>query len=237
MNNFFNHIGQILKNERNSEKVAFWLDIILNLVIIVGLVFIIRTYFISPFQVFGPSMCNTLNYFNDSCQRSYGEYLIVNKFSYQNFFGWQVGSPDRGDIIVFHPPHDNDEFYIKRVIGLPGDKVILKDGYVYIHNKDNPDGFQLDEPYLSEKNSGNTHPLINDLRTFDVPDGHYFVLGDNRLQSSDSRSCFVESITSTKCGEDNTTPFLSYDHIEGKAALILWPLSKISVVHTPSYIY
>jgi signal peptidase I len=233
MNNISDKIFKIFNGGRR-EQMAFWLDITLNLVIIVGLVFIIRTYIMSPFQVYGPSMCDTLNYYNGQCQNGYGEYLIVNKFVYQNFFGWQVGTPQRGDIVVFHPPHNDIEYYIKRIVGLPGETVTLKDGYVYIYNDEHPGGYKLDETYLSQENYGSTNPHLTDLRTFEVPESNYLVFGDNRLHSSDSRSCFLEN-RSAKCGENGNTPFLTLDNIEGKAAVVLWPLPSISLLKSPEY--
>lgn len=213
----------------------FGVEIILNIVIIVGLVFVIRTFIVSPFQVYGPSMCDTLNYINDQCERGYGEYIIVNKAVYQNFLGWQVGVPKRGDIIVFHPPHNEKEFYIKRIIGLGGETVKLKDGYVYIYNKEHPQGIKLNETYLNSSNQGNTRPYREENTVFEVPSGQYFVLGDNRVQSSDSRSCFKESQLGQDCHDPGTTAYLKPDHIEGKAWLVLWPLTKIGAIADMDY--
>lgn len=212
----------------------FWLDILLNIVIIIALVFIIRTYFISPFQVYGPSMCDTLNFIDNKCQHAYGEYIIVNKLGYQNFFGWQVGLPKRGDIIVFHPPHNPSEFFIKRVIGLPGETIRLENGQVKIINQENPKGITLNEPYLNATNHDNTIP-IGEISVFEVPQGEYFVLGDNRVASSDSRTCFKESPGGGKCGEGEVTPFLPLGNIEGKASIVMWPLSKTALLHDPAY--
>jgi signal peptidase I len=223
-----------LTGKELKETGYFWLDVILNIIIILALVFIIRTYIISPFQVYGPSMCDTLNNFDGQCQHQYGEYLIVNKFGYQNFAGLRIGLPQRGDIIVFHPPANNSEFFIKRVIGLPGETVKLKDGKVYIFNEKNPDGFELNEPYLNSTNRGNTQPLISSKTVFEVPGDAYFVMGDNRTSSTDSRICFKETIGGTACSKD-TSPYLTIDHIEGKAWLVLWPLSKLAVIGRPSY--
>lgn len=212
----------------------FWLDIILNIIIIIGLVFIIRSYIISPFQVFGTSMCDTLNYYNGACQRSYGEYIIVNKLGYQNFFGWQIGLPKRGDIVVFHPPQNGNEYFIKRIIGLPQETIKLQNGDVYIFNKDYPQGFELEENYLNNENKGSTIPK-NGETIFKIPDGHYFVMGDNRKYSSDSRHCFNESVFFHECKAESTTHFLPFQNIEGKSWLILWPLQKISVIKDPEY--
>jgi signal peptidase I len=222
-------------NPENKIPITFWLDIVLNIAIIVALVLVIRTFFISPFQVFGPSMCDTLNNIDNKCMKGYGEYIIINKFGYQNIIGWQVGTPKRGDIIVFHPPHNKEEYFIKRVIGLPGETVKLIDGYVYIFNEQSKEGFKLDEPYLNDSNKGNTHPYIKDLNTFEVPEANYFVMGDNRLYSSDSRHCFRESLSDNNCGKDPLAPFLPRPNIEGKAWIILWPLSKISAISDPTY--
>jgi signal peptidase I len=212
-----------------KETAIFWLDVALNIVIIVGLVFIIRGYVISPFQVYGPSMCNTFNFTDGQCQNSYGEYLIVNKFGYQNILGIQVGLPKRGDVIVFHPPKNDKDFFIKRVIGLPGETLKLEDGKVFIINKENPAGFELKEPYLNDENQGNTHPLLSNKSVFEIPnDGSYFVMGDNRKHSTDSRLCF-----STCTGDQ--TPYLKMDHIEGKAWLVLWPITKLAIMQNPSY--
>jgi signal peptidase I len=227
-------ITKIFHSRKSKEIATFWLDIVLNIIIIVALVFLIRTYIISPFQVFGPSMCDTLNNINGVCQRAYGEYIIVNKFGYQNFFGWQVGLPERGDIVVFHPPHNQEEFFIKRVIGLPGETVKLQNGDVYIYNSQNPAGFKLPEKYLNMNNQSNTLPL-GEISIFEVPQGQYLVFGDNRIASSDSRTCFKESPSGGKCGEGQITPFLPLDNIEGKAWVILWPLSKISLLQDPVY--
>lgn len=213
----------------------FWLDVLLNIIIIVAMVVVIRTFIISPFQVYGPSMCDTLNNVEGVCQRAYGEYLIVNKFGYLNFFGWKVGEPQRGDIIVFHPPQNDAEFFIKRVIGLPGETVKLKEGKVYIYNNLNPEGFALEEEYLNEINSGNTHPYNRNNVIFEVPQNHYFVMGDNRVASSDSRSCFQETASDDPCNGEGKSSFLTLDHIEGKAWIVLWPINKISFLKSPQY--
>lgn len=230
-------ILDILKEIYKKHKTFFLfaLDIVLNLVIIASMVFLIRTFLISPFQVYGPSMCDTMNNIDNICQHGYGEYIIVNKFGYQNLLGWQVGLPKRGDIIVFHPPTNQEEFFIKRVIGLPGETVKLKDGYVYIFNKEHPEGYKLEEPYLNATNTGNTHPYADNNSIFEVPSDGFFALGDNRTQSSDARSCFKESISSGGCNQPGNSPFLKLGNIEGKAWLVLWPLSKVTALSNPDY--
>jgi len=221
--------------KKHKTGVIFVADIVINLVIIAALVFVIRSFIVSPFQVYGPSMCDTLNNIDNTCQHGYGEYIIVNKLGYQNILGWQVGLPKRGDIIVFHPPTNETEFFIKRVIGLPGETVKLEGGNVYIVNKEHPEGYKLDEPYLNDINMGNTHPYSPDKTIFEVPAERYLAFGDNRTQSSDARSCFRESITSGGCDQPGNSPFLKMSNIEGKAWIVLWPLSKIAILNDPAY--
>ncbi|MBU0668020.1 signal peptidase I [Patescibacteria group bacterium] len=217
-----------------NNKLSFWLDIGLNLIIIVGLVFLIRTFIVSPFQVYGSSMCDSFNFIDNKCQNGYGEYIIVNKFGYQNFFGWQVGLPQRGDVVIFHPPGNNREFFIKRVIGLPEETVKIKDNKIFIFNDEYPQGVQLEEDYLNSKNKDNTRPReAGDV--FEVPENSFFVLGDNRLGSSDSRSCFRENVSQGNCGENGNSPYLPMNHIEGKALFVLWPLNKLAIVSNPTY--
>ena len=220
--------------QQTNPTLYFMGDLLVNILIIVVLVYSVRTYLISPFQVSGPSMCNTLNYINESCQDAFGEYLIVNKAVYYPFFGHRYREPRRGDIIVFRPPHNKKDFYIKRVIGLPGEKVQLKSGKVYIFNKEHQSGMELPEPYLSEENRGKTYPLNSQLiASFDVPEGYYFVMGDNRRKSTDSRTCFRGSGES-ECA-DPLNHFLPVNLVEGRASVVLWPFSKIRFLGNPDY--
>jgi len=137
--------------------------IIIAFVIMIGF----RFFVAEPFIVSGSSMVP--NFHNR-------EYLIVNKISYR------FHEPQRGDVIVFHYPKDTTQFFIKRVIGLPGEKVKIADGKVYIYNAQHPDGSALTEPYLSNQDITFGNDQIVTLGS-----DEYFVLGDNRLASSDSR--------------------------------------------------
>jgi signal peptidase I len=211
---------------RQQQKILFTTDLVLNVIVVVILVVLMRTYIMTPFQVFGISMCNTLNYTNDKCQDGYGDYIIINKSSYLELPGWTVGKPARGDVVVFKPPHNNHEYYIKRVIGLPGDEIKLIDGYVHLYNEQFPDGVKLDEGYLSGDNVGGTF-ATGGITEFEVPQDKYLVFGDNRKRSSDSRLCFKESANSPSCGENGATPYLDVSLIEGKAGVVLWPLPRI----------
>ena len=217
-----------------SKVVTFILDLTLNLLIVFGLVYIIQTFIASPFKVYGPSMCDTLNKIEEQCMSGYGEYIIVNKLVYQDFFGWSLSDPDRGDIIVFHPPHTDKQYYIKRIIGIPGDTVKLIDGKVYIFNENYPTGYEIPEDYLNEDNAENTNPSTsNRVTTFTVPDDEYFVLGDNRVQSVDSRSCFRDPFQGGCRGEE--AYFLPKDNISGKAWVVLWPQNHIRILEEATY--
>lgn len=207
-------------------------DLVLNLVIIVGVIYIVRSFIFAPFQVSGPSMCNTFNFIKGECSHGNGEYLIINKIGYGDIFGWQVGEPQRGDVIIFTPPNhtEDGEFFIKRIIGLPGEIVKIKNGEVYIYNDAHTDGWKLEETYLNSKNEDQTYPQSTQEATFEVPEGEYFVMGDNRRASLDSRRCFAEA----GCTNENT-PYLSADLIQGKAWVVLWPLSSIRIVEETTY--
>lgn len=221
------------KKQEGGKLISFILDIALNLLIVFGLVYVIQTFIASPFKVYGPSMCDTLNYIEGECHRGYGEYIIVNKLIYKDFFGFSLSKPERGDIIVFHPPHSDEQFYIKRIIGIPGDTVKLIEGDVFIFNDDFPTGYDLPEPYLNANNVDETLPSTNRVTTFNVPQGAYFVLGDNRKQSTDSRSCFRDAFQGGCRG--NNQYFLPRENIEGKAWVVLWPLNKIRVIEEVDY--
>ncbi len=201
---------------------------LLNIIIIALLVVGIRTFVVAPFQVSGPSMCDTLNVINGECVptgHTVGEFMLINKFSYI------IGDPQRGDVIVFKPSHSS-QFYIKRIIGVPGDKVEIKpDNFVYLTPAGGEE-IKLSEPYLNEENYGNTRTARENMRVFNVPEEKYFVMGDNRMHSSDSRHCFSPL---GKCQGDPNDTFLSPDEISGKAFITLWPLKNIKLVKRAEY--
>jgi signal peptidase I len=138
---------------------------LLKFVIIAALIVIpIRFFIAQPFIVSGESMVPT---FED------GQYLIVDELTYR------FSDPQRGDVIIFRPPPAPKEFYIKRIIGLPGETVNIRSGDIFITS---PDGhtFELTEPYIYNMGNGAD-------ATYRVGDDEYFVMGDNRPESSDSR--------------------------------------------------
>jgi len=163
--------------EKRSGFLRFLVDILETLVLSVVL-FVSINLISARIRVDGASMEPTL---------VTGEYVIVSRISYR------LGSPQRGDIIVFHFPRDPKEEYIKRLIGLPGDQVKVSNGAVYVN------GQALDETYLTVK--------MDYTGTWTVPAGQLFVLGDNRNNSSDSHDW-------------GTVPM---DYVVGKAILVYWP--------------
>lgn len=136
-----------------------------------------------------------------------GEYLLTDKISYD------FGTPKRGDVIVFNAPVAQGEEYIKRIIGLPGETVSVRDGKVYVN------GQILDEKYLPAglQTSGNL--FLQDGQTVTVPASQYFVMGDNRPNSSDSRAW----------------GFVTSREITGKAWFVYWPLNIAGTVNAVSY--
>ncbi|MBU1446407.1 signal peptidase I [Patescibacteria group bacterium] len=220
--------GGELGKTPHKRFAALLIDLGLNLLIVFGLVFVIQSFIASPFRVSGPSMCNTLNYIDEECVQGYGDYVIVNKI------GYLIGEPQRGDIVVFRPPHAEDQFYIKRIIGVPGDTVKIINGKVYIYNDEYPTGYELEEQeYLNEDNYGKTQLGNNREDTFEVPDGKYFVLGDNRHNSTDARNCFRDVYEGACRGAEDY--FLEKHYIEGKAWLMLWPIQHIGFLADPAY--
>ena len=174
--------------EKRSGFLRILVDILETLVLSVVL-FVSINMISARIRVDGASMEPTL---------VTGEYVIVSRISYR------LGSPQRNDIIVFHFPRDPKEEYIKRVIGLPGDQIEVRNGVVYVN------GQALDETYLRVK--------MDYSGTWMVPADQLFVLGDNRNNSSDSHDW-------------GTVPM---DYVVGKAILVYWPPPSWGLVdHVP----
>lgn len=171
----------------------FW-DLVKFAALALIIVLPIRTFIAQPFIVSGNSMFPT---FHDK------EYLIVDELSYN------LGNIKRGDVVIFKYPSDPSRYFIKRIIGLPNEKVQIENGKVTIFNKENPDGFLLNEPYINEP--------FTTYETKETKEGEYFVMGDNRNFSSDSRYWGV----------------VPKKLLIGRAYLRLLPFTKIS--HLPGY--
>ncbi|MBX4191754.1 MAG: signal peptidase I [Candidatus Doudnabacteria bacterium] len=146
-------------------------------IVLIALVIIvpIRYYIFKPYVVSGSSM--EPNFHN-------GQYLIVDELTYR------AGDPDRGDVIVLHYPRDPKQDFIKRIVGLPGEKIKIENGQVTIINADHPEGVTLNEKYLP--NQGLTYEqdpiIVGGSKVLTLNKDEYFVLGDNRQGSSDSRT-------------------------------------------------
>ncbi len=173
--------------EQQKKKSTFR-DFVEALIIALIIALPIKYFIASPFIVRQTSMFPT---FKD------GDYLIVDKL------GYRFNTPQRGDVVVFNPPFKEDTYYIKRIIALPGETIEIKNNIVKIINSENPEGFILEEKYISSTR-GDT--VVQKLEQ-----NEYFVMGDNRAASSDSR---------------NWGPLL-FDHISGKAVIRLFPISNI----------
>jgi len=132
-----------------------------------------------------------------------GDYLITDQISYK------FESPHRGDVIIFRYPKDTTKFFIKRVIGLPNETVEIHSGVIVIKNSDYPDGFTLSEPYISSQNK-----KVDNLPSTKIKDDEYFVLGDNRAGSLDSRSWGT----------------VSKDLIAGKPVIRILPLGRLGLL-------
>ncbi len=142
---------------------SFW-ELVRFALIALIIVIPIRLFVAEPFVVSGTSMVPTFQN---------GDYLIVDKLSYE------LGSPQRDDVVVFRYPNDHTKFFIKRVIGLPNETVDIKGSAVTITNASHPDGFALAEPFVKFPSNNVTH--------YTLTSNEYFVMGDNRIASSDSR--------------------------------------------------
>ncbi len=198
------------------------------------LAFVIRTLLFQPFSIPSGSMRPTL---------LEGDYLFVTKWSYgysryslpfsPNLFSGRIwgGEPERGDVLVFKFPPNPSIDYIKRVVGLPGDKVQMRGGQLFINDVavprekvgqiDNPDITEVSRPvdvYRETLPNGVSYDTLDltpngigdDTREFIVPDGHYFMLGDNRDNSADSHF---------------SVGFVPYDHLVGRANIIFFSIA------------
>jgi len=143
-----------------------------------------------------------------------------------------AGPPQRGDIAVFVSPVDpKGALWIKRVIGLPGEEVTIKGGLVYVRNVGSLKVVKLNEPYLGKNAAGRTyrHPVASadtSTVTFRVPDNHYFVLGDNRTASFDSRSMVIRN---------NPAPFVPLANMQWRINRITLPATRTKTIPRLSY--
>ena len=180
------------KEEMTQPKQSgFFVEILKFTAIIIFVIIPFRIFVAQPFIVEGASMDPIF---------SNGEYLIVDQLTYH------FSEPERGSVLIFRYPLDNKQFFIKRVIGLPGETVNIEKGLITIINQEHPEGFSYDQPFILHKTKDNT--------TMELGDDEYFVLGDNRRASSDSR----------------TWGAVHEDEIIGRPFLRLLPFREIGVL-------
>lgn len=176
---------------------AFIFSSIEAIVVALAISVVLYLFFMTPHEVVGTSMVP--NFQN-------GEHLIANKIIYK------VSTPQRGDVVIFK--YSDTQDFIKRVIGMPGDTISLKDGRFYVNNR------QLNETeYLSNVVYTSGGDFLHEGESIDVPEGTYFVSGDNRPHSSDSREFGPVSVES----------------IKGKAWLVYFPFSELRVIKHANY--
>ena len=201
--------GKKNKEKRKKSVGREILEWILTLVVAVAVALPIRAFVFQLVRVDGKSMDDTL---------ADGEIMFTTKFDYASVWlclPWQDaetkenakritagGNPQRFDVVICRYPGRGDTNFVKRVVGLPGDTVELRSGILYI------DGVKYDEPYISDKYRGG---WLNTFGPYTVPEGKYFVLGDHRNSSNDSRSVGA----------------ISRDMIMGHVRTVLFPFNKI----------
>jgi len=176
--------------------VVFIYDVFKTVTTVLGVAFLIRFFLIQPFYVSGQSM--EPNFENN-------QYIIVDQVSYR------FREPARGDVIVFKYPRNITFSFIKRVIGLPGETVIVDNGSVTIYNDEHPNGVVLEEDYLTSRTPMQANVTLKS--------DEYFVMGDNRPNSSDSRNWGA----------------LPKHLIVGKVWVVLYPFDDFKTIAKPSY--
>jgi len=176
---------------------AFLIDTVQTLVLVFAIFLVIYVFLFQPFQVSGSSMYPT---FQDR------EYILTNKIILR------FQTPKRGDVIVFKAPDDPEKDYIKRVIGLPGDTVMISGGKVYLNGKIFDQSSFLN-PSVKTYNGS----FLREDYPVKVPPSSYFVMGDNRPGSSDSREW----------------GFVPSGNIVGESMFVYWPADKMEVVKNP----
>ena len=177
---------------------AFFLDVLEIVVFAIAFFLFLYLLVFQPHKIKGASMEPN---FHD------GQYLLTDKVTYR------IREPKRGDVIVFKAPGLEGEEFIKRIIGIPSEKISIKESKVYLNNK------LLEEEYLPSDRLSVGSLFLNEGETLTVPEDQYFVMGDNRQHSSDSRSW----------------GFVPKDDISGRAWFIYWPINTIGTVEAVSY--
>jgi signal peptidase I len=187
---------------RKSGAIKEWID---SIVIAAILAIFLRTFFFQIYKIPTTSMVPTL---------MPGDKIFVSKLTYGPkipFTPWRIRGfrlPQRGDVVVFVPPHDRKKAYIKRLIGLGGERIILKSGNIYVNDK------EIVDPKIARNFYHNQGDYGKEGKEIIVPNGKYFFLGDNSISSLDSRFW----------------GFVDESDVVGKAIFIWWPPDRIAMV-------
>ena len=197
---------QLKEKKEKKEEESSWLksgglfiwEVAKIVIISLAIILPIRYFLIQPFYVKGASMEPT---FYDH------QYLLIDEITYR------FSDPQRGDIVVFHYPKDTSQFFIKRIIGLPGETLEIKDNAVYIYNKKFSQGVKLREDYLGQE------VLTNGNMNVELGDKEYFLMGDNRPSSLDSRFFGV----------------VARKYLVGRTWLRVWPFEQFKQFGVPAY--
>lgn len=183
------------------------MDILETVVIALAFGMITYLFIFQPHEVIGSSM-------DGNAKIHEGQFILTDKLTYRFF------KPERGTVIVFKYPLDTKYDYIKRIIGLPGEAIMIKDSKVHIYDDQNPNGYVLDESkYLAKTVNTEGRTFLKEGEIVQIPANNYVVLGDNREDSSDSR----------------TWGFVPKEDIIGRSLLRYWPPEEIGVLQTPKY--
>ncbi len=185
------------------RKKSVFLEYVEVLLVALLLALVIRTFAVQAYRIPSGSMLETLQI---------GDQLLVNRLAYGFFVPFKDeplvtwSEPQRGDVIVFEYPLDPETDFIKRVIGVPGDKISMQDKVLYVN------GVRAQEPYIQHVDAS-IYPKRDNFGPVEVPPGKYFVMGDNRDDSKDSRFW----------------GFVDFTAIQGKAMIIYWSLNDWDV--------
>lgn len=199
-------IDDIKENRKAARKRRSKLSYVVELAIYVFVIFfciyIVPTYMLQRTVVSGESMQDTLNN---------GESLLVNKLAYQ------FGDPERYDIIVFYPKgRDVDEYYVKRIYGLPGETIYIDSNTIYVNGK------AIDDPYAKDAIDDEMIELGTKKKPYTLKEDEYYVLGDHRSVSIDSR--YLPEYDSDAPGA------VKRENIAGKAFFRIWPIDKFGTI-------
>lgn len=191
-----------MSNSMFKSITNFFIDVLETVVIALSLFIIIYLLAFQPHEVNGQSMDGIDNFRN-------GQLILTDKLTYR------FREPERGEVIVFKYPLDKSKDYIKRIIGLPGESIMLIDNQIYIYNNEFPEGKILDQSsFIGKDVLTQGRAFLDEGQKVKIPDDSYFVMGDNRPESSDSR----------------TWGFVPEKNIIGRSYFRYWPPNQIGLI-------